>query len=154
VSGKPISLAIRFEKHYIPEPNSGCWLWIGATIKSNDALYGVTSNSRGTDEQRIILAHRAFYKLYKGQLPRSMQVDHTCQNTLCVNPEHLEALSAKEHVRLTYDRARHGRCKRGHLMDGNNSWVEKTGQKHCRRCHADREARNRAVKKLQCVEIG
>lgn len=154
MAGKPILLAERFEKHFIPEPNSGCWLWLSATIKSKDSLYGVVGADKG-DEQKMLLAHRASYRLYIGPLSRNMHVDHKCQNTLCVNPKHLQALTPKAHGKTTWRRILNGHCKRGHLMDEKNSWIEKTGQSHCRRCHADREAKNRAnkSKRFMCKEV-
>lgn len=147
-------LAERLERFYIPEPNSGCWLWEGATIKSGKALYGVIGNESG-ELPRSILAHRASYQIHKGNIPSKVHVDHMCTNTLCVNPEHLQALTYSEHGEITWQRVLKGHCKRGHLMDVKNSWVEKTGQKHCRRCHADREAKNRAnkSKRFMCREV-
>lgn len=151
--GRPIPLADRFDKHYIPEPNSGCWLWLSATIKSSDSrLYGVIGRCRG-QLPRMALAHRASYELHIGAIPDKMQIDHKCQNTLCVNPEHLQMLTSKAHCQLTMERSLKGNCRRGHLMDAKNTWYEKNGAKHCRRCHADREAANRAKKKIACTEV-
>jgi hypothetical protein len=127
-------------------------LWLSATIKSKGNLYGVIGADKG-DEQKMYLAHRASYKIYKRAISDNMHIDHMCQNTLCVNPDHLQELTPSAHASITWDRVLQGKCKRGHIMDEKNSWIEKTGQKHCRRCHADREARNRANKKLLCLEV-
>jgi HNH endonuclease len=155
---KAVPLKERFEKHFIPEPNSGCWLWLSATIaggpKNNPALYGVIGNDRGL-VPKMLMAHRASYQVYKGEIPEGHDIDHECRNTLCVNPDHLQPLTRKRHIKLTYEHARQGKCKRGHLMTEKNSWIEKTGQAHCRRCHADREAKNRAnkSKRFMCREV-
>jgi hypothetical protein len=37
--GRPaLDLSIRFVDKYIPEPNSGCWIWVGDI---NDSGYGI-----------------------------------------------------------------------------------------------------------------
>jgi hypothetical protein len=71
----------RFEHRAMPEPNSGCWLWLGALNKKG---YGIVNSGRGSN-----LAHRVSFLLYKGEIPTNMKVLHRCDNPCCVNPEHL-----------------------------------------------------------------
>ena len=93
MAGKAIPLVDRFEKHFIPEPNSGCWLWLSATIVSRrGGPYGTVGNDVGLLPKQL-LAHRASYTIYVGKISEGHDIDHACQNTLCVNPEHLEALT-------------------------------------------------------------
>ncbi len=47
------------------------------------------------------LAHRFFYEWHKGPIPNGMQLDHLCRIKPCVNPDHLEPVTAKEN----YDRS-------------------------------------------------
>jgi hypothetical protein len=74
------SIFVRFEKHYIPEPNSGCWLWTAADTEGEPKF----SVEGQTDD-----AARASWRLYKGAIPTGLQVLHRCDMPLCVNPDHL-----------------------------------------------------------------
>ena len=71
----------RFDAQYIPEPNSGCWLWIGAV---NNKGYG-----RIRVNGKQVLAHRASYEAIRGAIPVGFVVLHVCDNSICVNPYHL-----------------------------------------------------------------
>lgn len=48
-----------------------------------------------TINNKNIYAHRHFYEKYKGKIPQGLVLDHLCKNTLCVNPNHLEAVTQK-----------------------------------------------------------
>jgi hypothetical protein len=73
----------RFEEKYIPEPNSGCWLWTGALNSKGYGLIG--SGGRGL----TMLAHHASLHLSGRLIPKGTLVCHTCDVTACVNPSHL-----------------------------------------------------------------
>lgn len=79
----------------IPEPNSGCWLWLG---NLSTAGYGRFKTS-GVHRK----AHRASYILFVGSVPDGQIVRHLCHNKCCVNPEHLapgtEYDNAQDNVR-------------------------------------------------------
>lgn len=70
-----------FMERFIPEPNSGCWLWLGPVNWDN---YG-TMTLRG----RGIGAHRFSWLIHRGQIPEGMRVLHKCDVRCCVNPDHL-----------------------------------------------------------------
>lgn len=90
---------IPFDQKYIPEPNSGCWLWI-STIKKNG--YGQMSGNR--------LAHRVSYEIHVSEIPAGMQVCHRCDTRSCVNPNHLFLGTTQDN---TADRHAKGRSVSG-----------------------------------------
>ena len=129
--GKRASLSERFARYYIPEPNSGCWLWTGAVNRPNFGRpYGIIGNEKAV-LPRSDMAHRVSYKIFKGPILDGFEIDHLCRNTYCVNPEHLEAVTHIENIRRSISNY----CIRGHLFDASNTWVQKsTGKRYCRKC--------------------
>jgi hypothetical protein len=73
---------LEFEERVCPEPNSGCWLWVGSL---NVAGYGYLWLP-GRKQQ---LAHRHSYEKYKGPIPGGLAVCHKCDVRCCVTPDHL-----------------------------------------------------------------
>lgn len=75
----------------------GCWLWTGAT----NGRYG-TLHVNGVKRY----AHRYFYTIYKGPIPRGAMVLHDCDNPLCVNPDHLHMGTQLDNMREASERKR------------------------------------------------
>lgn len=71
-----------FEALCMPEPNSGCWLWL-RSVKSQGRPYGKVWTGK-----RLEYAHRVAWKIYRGD-PGDKHVLHRCDNPSCVNPDHL-----------------------------------------------------------------
>ena len=116
------------------EVAGSCLVWSGA--RHNSKGYG-----RFDDSGLRFLAHRWSYERARGPIPAGFEVDHLCQNTRCVNPVHLEAVTNAEHIRRTDQGARNRsrtHCPRGHPYLGDNLRTDKTGRRHCRACGRER----------------
>src|SRR5690606_5716607 len=133
----------RFEEKYIPEPNTGCWLWVGST---NNRGYGQfrTGGRPGV----LWLAHRFSYKTARGSLSRDDLIRHVCDTPSCVNPDHLETGSYKDNAQ---DAIRRGRvswvsqthCVNGHEFTEENTLYRKSrpNSRECRACAKIRKKR-------------
>jgi hypothetical protein len=123
-----------FTKRYIPEPNTGCWLWIG--------MYGTGGYGRFRMNGKTYAAHRVSYEHFIGPIPEGLTIDHVlargCGNTSCVNPDHLEAVtSATNTMRGSSPTAKNARkltCFAGHPFGGYNLRVTSDGVRVCRVC--------------------
>jgi hypothetical protein len=125
----------QLELYAVPEPNSGCWIWTGTL---NNKGYGrVALNAKQP------LAHRFFYKWFKGDIPEGLELDHLCRVRCCVNPDHLEPVTRTVNV-LRGDgpevqRKRHRgvtHCPQGHEYTDENTWYHPgKPERHCRECH-------------------
>jgi HNH endonuclease len=85
-----------FECYWIPEPNTGCWLWLGPMYANG---YGYYSEARGR-KPRNVSAHAASWERYRGPIPAGHEPHHTCSTRLCINPDHLEIMERSAHKRL------------------------------------------------------
>jgi hypothetical protein len=94
----------RFESSYIPEPNSGCWLWTAA-ISVPQA--GACHRPVITHQKKQRRAYRVAYELFVGPIPEGAYVCHHCDTPLCVNPDHLYAGSARTNSDDAMRRGRH-----------------------------------------------
>lgn len=98
-----VDFAAMLEAHSIPEPNSGCWLWLRST---NTSGYGAFRIGGG----KKILAHRAAWIAANGEIPEGICILHRCDTPLCVNPNHLFAGTNTDNVA---DRVMKGRTSCG-----------------------------------------
>lgn len=78
-----------------------CWLW---TLKPDRDGYGVAHLAG-----RQWRAHRLSYTHYVGPIPDGHDLDHTCENRICVRPSHLEPVTNLENFVRKY--LRQGRTR-------------------------------------------
>lgn len=79
------------QKHFESKlvKGAGCWFLDGIAPGNQGyvSVYFKGSSVRG---------HRASYAFYNGEIPADKQVDHMCRVRHCVNPAHLQLVTAKE----------------------------------------------------------
>jgi hypothetical protein len=119
-----------FEGNFMPEPNSGCWLWTGYVDADGYGKFGG------------LRAHRFSYETHISKIPNGFVIDHLCRVRCCVNPQHLRAVTNTQNVLcgvgVTARRALQTHCVHGHSLDG--CYVTKKGYRQCRECHKNRQA--------------
>lgn len=106
---------------------SGCW-W----HPSIPTAKGYAQTGYGWPVVRSTLIHRLSWMYYKGDIPEGMVLDHTCHNPSecvggnncihrrCVNPNHLQLISAAENNSKTVRVLKYKtKCVNGHLLKDN-----------------------------------
>lgn len=116
----------------------GCWLWTGSKSRG----YGnITVNNQS------YWCHRLAYQEMVGPIPEGHHVHHSCANPLCLNPDHLIAVSEHEHYTTLHDAGRFHRskthCRHGHAYNQQNTRIQKDGQRTCRICERVNQDRRR-----------
>ncbi len=84
------------------DPQTECWGWTGPT--SGDGRGG--GYARMSLDGQTVAVHRVMATLFMGYIPGKKQVDHTCRNRLCVNPEHLEIVTHKRNQKRRAEAAK------------------------------------------------
>jgi hypothetical protein len=101
----------KFMEKCEPVTESGCWIWTGTLHNSGYGRISLTGRKE--------LAHRHSFRLFRGELAVGMQVNHKCDNPLCVNPDHLYAGTQKQNVRDCIDRGRFKGVENSPFVEGN-----------------------------------
>lgn len=111
-----------------------CWLWKAGRLPLG---YGRFYHPGGT------LAHRFSYELACGPIPDGLSIDHLCRIRHCVNPAHLEPVTAMENNHRgespSAANLRKTACANGHPFTDENTYVycDAMGRRRrsCRECN-------------------
>lgn len=129
---RPTSVEQRFFSRI--QQAGDCWIWLNADGTPCTRRYGeiwVTPDRRES-------VHVFSYKLFVGEIPEGLTLDHLCRRTLCCNPWHLEPVPTRINIlRSDSPPARNARklvCQEGHALLEANLYVKPNGQRRCRTC--------------------
>lgn len=114
---------------------NGCWLWQG----TRNPVSGYAQTSFGGKYRAV---HRVSYEAFVGPIPAGLHIDHLCRVRHCVNPAHLEPVTARTNLlrgeTQTAKRAAVTHCPQGHPYDADNTYVAPKGGRACRICRRER----------------
>lgn len=111
-----------------------CLLWPGH-VRSQDG-YGLFIWAVRPNVYDRELAHRMAWRIEHGEIPDGVELHHLCGVKACINVDHLEALSPREHRRRHMKDA----CRYGHALTPDNCYVvPTTGHRQCRVCRRERQ---------------
>ena len=128
----------RVNKQGVPWQGTRCWEWRGYLAEDGYGLF--------SPHHHNVPAHRFAYESLIGPIPVGLQLDHLCRNRACVNPSHLEPVTARTNqlrgIGPPATNARKTHCPQGHPYDlPNTNWYK--NHRRCRTCMRIREyARN------------
>lgn len=89
----------RLMKSSYDDPLTGCRVWTGQVNKKGG--YG-----RIGYRYKSHRAHRLSYSLFIGPIPDGMHILHSCDNPLCINPNHLRPGTHSENISEAYRKGR------------------------------------------------
>lgn len=150
----PPSPIERFRRRVAIDDPAGCWLWTGYLDYKGYAPLSV--------DRHFVKAHRFSYELFVGPIPPGLTIDHLCRVRHCVNPAHLEPVTARINtlrgVGPAALNAAKTHCPEGHPLSGSNlvPIPGRSGRfrRGCRTCRSNRERRVRQRRAAEVLGVG
>lgn len=127
--------------------DSGCWEWQGCESRGYGQFWY---------NKKLKATHQISYELFKGNIPKGLELDHLCRNKRCCNPDHLEAVTHKENTQRGLvgfvsglkQRAK-THCPQGHEYNEENTHIRPNGDRQCRVCEKIRGRIRRSYLKIR-----
>lgn len=88
--------------------DSECWIWLGGKTHDNYGKFWLN---------RTMKAHKVSYLLFAGEISDGLCVLHSCDNPVCVNPNHLWLGTQLDNLK---DRDKKGRNNKGKTWKNKN----------------------------------
>ncbi len=127
-----------FQDRYIPEPNTGCWIWTGSIGRAG---YGFFQHSGVR-----MFAHRFSLVAVGTELTPEACADHKCRVRCCVRPDHLRLVTrATNTLENSNSESAFNKnkmvCKKGHQFNEANTiiYINPSGKPE-RKCRVCRDA--------------
>src|SRR5262245_9623224 len=104
---KGLSLEEKIAYHSIPEPNSGCLLWMGRVAGGRRCYAMILHEGKSLRVTRIV-----------AKTPPGLEATHKCDNTFCIEPTHLVNRTHQANMQDAADKGRlyNKRDKLGRLL--------------------------------------
>jgi hypothetical protein len=99
-----VSAIERFNSRYEAGDPDECWDWSGM-VKRNNGYGQIQVTGIGP-----VAAHQFAYLLHTGKVPEGLELLHSCDRRICVNPAHLSVGTRKQNA---HDSSLKGRAYRG-----------------------------------------
>jgi len=122
---------------------NGCWEWTAYKAKLRGTRYGIFRAGP------LVKAHRYSWILTNGDIPLGLKVLHKCDNSSCVNPDHLFLGTQQENI---LDMINKGRSNFGGTK-GSKQWQSKFLESQIveiRKCYASGDTLKQIAKRYNC----
>ena len=99
-------------------------------------------------EYKTVRVHRFMYEYMVDIIPEGLQIDHLCKIRNCVNPKHLEPVTAIENMHRgngpQMQAFRDNICIYGHSLK--DAYIKPNGTRSCKTCNINRNRQKSIVK--------